>query len=131
MLPIPPASVALGELAQRMLGPGPDVLVPREILERLLNLYVSCWDFDEEWYLTTYPDVQGAIEQGKFPSGWAHFRTVGYLEGRLGARPSVDADWYVSAYPDVAKAILDGGVTSALEHYVQHGYREGRLPRDP
>src|ERR1700674_5512765 len=121
MGPIPHARVVLGELAQRMLAPDADIPVPRAILGRLLDLYVSCWDFDEEWYLATYPDVQGAIDQAEFPSGWAHFRAVGYFEGRLGARPSVDADWYMSAYPDIAKAILDGKVTSVLEHYVQHG----------
>ncbi len=68
---------------------------------------------------------------GHFESGWLHFRTIGYFEGRLGAQPSVDQEWYMKTYPDIAKAILDRKVTSALDHYVQFGYKEGRLPRDP
>ena len=97
----------------------------------LLDLYICCWDFDEAWYLSTYPDVEAAIRKRLFPSGWMHFRKVGYFEGRLGASPVVDAQWYTRAYPDIAQAMLDGKVTDAQEHYVRFGYAEGRLPRDP
>jgi hypothetical protein len=131
MVPIPHVKFAIGELSQKMLEPSDQVLVSREMLARLLDLYISCWDFDEEWYLGTYPDIQDAIAEGKFLSGWAHFRAVGYFEGRLGAKPSVDPEWYASAYPDIAQAMLAGTVTSVLDHYVQFGYAEGRLPRDP
>jgi hypothetical protein len=131
MVPIPHVKFAIGALAQKMLERGSQVSVPREVLARLFDLYISCWDFDEQWYLATYPDIQDAIAKGKFPSGWVHFRTVGYFEGRLGARPSVDSEWYMSAYPDIAQAILAGKVTNVLDHYVQFGYAEGRLPRDP
>ena len=131
MLPIPYVSVALGDLPDRLKTAGDEVSVPREILTRLLDLYILCWDFDEEWYLENYPDIQDAVNQGLFPSGWAHFRAVGYLEGRFGQQPVVDADWYLSTYPDVANAMLEGEVTSALDHYVKFGYQEGRLPHDP
>jgi hypothetical protein len=132
MAAIPHPELVFGQLAKKLQSnKDSEYTVPREVLARLLDLYISCWDFDEEWYLATYSDIADAIKAGHFESGWLHFRTVGYFEGRLGAQPSVDQEWYMKTYPDIAKAILDGKVTSALDHYVQFGYKEGRLPRDP
>jgi len=131
MMPIPYVNVAFGDLPERLKTAGENVSVPREILMRLLDLYISCWDFDEEWYLATYPDVADGVREGLFPSGWAHFRTVGYLEGRFGHRPVVDAEWYTNTYPDIAQAMLEGKVASALDHFVKFGYQEGRMPHDP
>lgn len=131
MATIPHVTVAFRDLPDRIKKSGDDVLVPREILLRLLDLYVSCWDFDEDWYLTNYPDVREAVSRGRFPSGWAHFRAIGYLEGRLSHQPHVDGEWYLSAYPDIAEAMLAGKVASAFDHFVQFGYKEGRLPRNP
>jgi hypothetical protein len=128
---IPHVNVVLKGLSEQIKQPNDTVNMPRQMLLDLLDLYICCWDFDEAWYMTTYPDVRQAVEDGKFPSGWKHFRQVGYFEGRLGAQPFVDSDWYVSTYPDIAKAMLDGKVNSAAEHFVQHGYKEGRLPCDP
>ena len=131
MATIPHVTVAFGDLPERLAQTNDEIAVPRELLARLLDLYISCWDFDEDWYLATYPDIQDAVSQGKFTSGWAHFRTVGYLEGRLGTQPTVDPEWYVNTYPDIAEAMLHGTVTSPADHYVQFGYKEGRLPCDP
>jgi hypothetical protein len=131
MVTIPHPDVAFGDLAERVKGPGDEVAVPRELLARLLDLYISLWDFDEEWYLAMYPDIQAAVSRGAFQSGWAHFRAVGYLERRLGSRPVVDSEWYLETYPDIAQAMLEGKVTSAADHFVTFGYAEGRLPSDP
>jgi hypothetical protein len=131
MVSIPHPKVAFGELAEKMNGRDAVISVPRETLTLLLDLYICCWDFDENWYLATYPDIREAIDQGQFPSAWAHFRAVGYFEGRLGAKQMVDTEWYTATYPDIAKAMLDGSVTSALDHFVQFGYAEGRLAQDP
>jgi hypothetical protein len=128
---IPSVNVAFGDLPERLNKAGDEVAVPREILTRLLDFYIMSWDFDEDWYFTTYPDVQDAVNQGVFPSGWVHFRMVGYLEGRFGCQPVVDADWYLNTYPDIAQAMLEGKVTSALDHFIKFGYQEGRLPHDP
>jgi len=38
---------------------------------------------DEEWYLTTYPDVADGIEAGNIVSATEHFLSNGYAEGRL------------------------------------------------
>lgn len=40
-------------------------------------------DFDEMYYLHQYLDVRRAVAQGRFPSGWEHFRRHGLDEGRL------------------------------------------------
>jgi hypothetical protein len=131
MMTIPHVNVAFGDLPERLKVKGEEVLVPRQILTRLLDLYISCWDFDEDWYLASYPDIQQAVNEGLFPSGWAHFRNIGYFEGRLGHQPVVDAEWYLNTYPDIAQAMLEGKVASPVEHFVKHGYAEGRLPHDP
>lgn len=131
MMTIPHVNVVFGDLPERMKTMGEEVSVPREILVRLLDLYIMCWGFDEDWYLSTYPDVQEAVKEGLFSSGWVHFRAVGYFEGRFGHQPVVDADWYVGTYPDIAQAMLEGKITSALDHYIKSGYQEGRLPHDP
>jgi hypothetical protein len=131
MMTIPHVNVAFGDLPERLKLVGDEVSVPREILARLVDLYILCWGFDEDWYLSTYPDVEEAVKQNLFPSGWAHFRAIGYFEGRFGHQPVVDADWYVSTYPDIAQAMLEGKVASALDHFIQFGYQEGRLPHDP
>ena len=96
-------------------------------------------DFDEDWYLSTYPDVEEAVRAGKFASGWAHFRADGYLEGRLGSQPAVDEEWYLSTYPDIANAVLQAafpapritlwsldikrGVYRATREFIQRGMR--------
>ncbi|MCK1368321.1 hypothetical protein [Bradyrhizobium sp. 62] len=128
---IPHPNVAFADLAERLTTPADEVMVPRKLLMRLLDLYISSWDFDEDWYLATYPDIQAAVTDGKFASGWDHFKSVGYFEGRRGNRPVVDTDWYLETYPDIAKAILEGKVTSASEHFEAFGYAEGRLPSNP
>ena len=131
MAPIPHVEVALGDFVKRIKRDDGEVLVPRDIFMRLLDLYICCWDFDEEWYLATYPDIAEAIQLGHFRSGWSHFRSIGYLEGRLGVQPAVDSEWYIGRYSDVARALLDGTVTSAADHYINFGYLEGRLPYNP
>jgi len=131
MATIPHVKIALGNLPDILNGSDDNIVVPRQMLKQLLDLYIGCWDFDEEWYFASYPDIKQAVEDGLFPSGWAHFRAVGYFEGRLGSRPYVDADWYVDTYPDIAKAMLEGKVTSAQQHFTEFGYKEGRLPCDP
>ena len=131
MIPIPHPQFAFDDLPEKMKEGGDEVKVSRKLLERLLDLYISLWDFDEDWYLAKYPDIQIAVSEGKFRSGWVHFRTVGYLEGRIGHPVAVDNEWYMATYPDIAQAILEGKVNSTREHYEQFGYAEGRLPSKP
>lgn len=39
--------------------------------------------FDENFYLATYPDVNNAVKESWFSSGWHHYRIHGHHEGRL------------------------------------------------
>jgi nitroreductase len=39
-------------------------------------------DFDELFYLSQHPDVEQAVAQGQFASGWQHFERHGASEGR-------------------------------------------------
>ena len=131
MVGIPHPKVAFGDLAGKLDGGAEEISIPRRLLARLLDLYVSLWDFDEAWYLARNPDVADAVAAGKFVSGWDHFRSVGYWEGRWGNQPVVDTEWYVETYPDIAQAMLEGTVTSPTDHFEKFGYAEGRLPSKP
>ncbi len=85
--------------------------------------------FDEQWYLSQYPDVRADVEAGLvLKSAWEHYRRHGIFEKRLPSKPVVDEAWYLQAYPDVAQAIREGRETSAYNHFVKCGYREGRAP---
>jgi hypothetical protein len=97
----------------------------------LSKLYISGWDFDEDWYLNQNADLAAAIPSDAFASGWHHFVTIGYFEGRSPIEPYVDSDWYMSHYGDVAAAILDGVFANAREHFEARGRAEGRVPCDP
>jgi hypothetical protein len=45
--------------------------------------------FDDEFYLSIYPDVAAAVEQGLYPNGEAHWRIFGHKEHRL-TRPPIE-----------------------------------------
>jgi len=42
-------------------------------------------NFDEAWYLATYPDIERAIKAGGLRSGLDHYIEIGFYEGRLGS----------------------------------------------
>lgn len=73
--------------------------------------------FDDEWYLSQYPDVAAA---GKDP--WTHFIVTGASEGRY-PNPLFDSAWYTEIHPDVRK-----GGQNPLLHYIAFGAAELRPP---
>lgn len=73
--------------------------------------------FDAAWYLSRYPDVAQAGEDGL-----THFLNHGSFEGRSPG-PNFDAIGYLARYPDV----VNEGIEPWL-HYVRHGKAEGRSP---
>lgn len=93
-----------------------------------LRLFLAAVPVDEEWYLTTYEDVQKAVSAGHVASAKDHFVHDGYFEGRLPAPIEVNEDWYLKQYPDVQEGIRRGEFESAQTHFVSDGYREGRRP---
>ncbi len=101
------------------------ILLP--ILREILEVAASKLPFDEDFYLSTYPDVRAAYNSGQIADLRRHFVEEGYFEGRFGAKPNVDEGFYTDTYPDVAGAIANKEVGSALEHYMNAGAAEGRF----
>ena len=106
------------------------VSLSREGLESLFKIVLRGVPVDEEWYRTTYPDVDAAIKQGAYKSAKHHFVENGYFEGRRPGKVVVDQDWYKRVYPDIAEGIEFGEISSCQEHFDQHGEAEGRSPRE-
>ncbi|QDH71036.1 hypothetical protein [Marilutibacter alkalisoli] len=72
--------------------------------------------FDEEWYLSRYPEVR---ESGLEPI--EHYLVHGALLG-FDPGPGFETLSYLARYPDVRHA----GVNPLL-HYIEHGRQEGRI----
>jgi hypothetical protein len=85
--------------------------------------------WNEQLYLLFYPDVAGAVADGKFASGYQHYVKYGRAEGRVFGTipPNWSEKLYLALYPDVAAAISDGKFQSGYVHYAQAGRAEGRL----
>jgi hypothetical protein len=110
---------------------GETVTLSKKDFERLTQMIAMQMVVDEKWYLSQNPDVAAAVKAGDIESGAAHFRNVGFMEGRMASAPQVDKNWYLKTYPDVAAAIKAGLCKSALEHYRTTGMYEGRLGQPP
>jgi chromosome segregation ATPase len=87
----------------------------RDKLRRQLEVLNQSGLFEQEWYLSAYPDVASA---GVDPT--EHYVRFGAAEGR-NPSPSFDTAYYLQSNPDVAAA----GVNPLL-HYIKFGISEGR-----
>jgi hypothetical protein len=85
-------------------------------------------EFDERFYLESYPDIAAAVRNRKIASGLDHYLETGYFENRRPKRFIVDEAYYLKENPDVAEGIRRGVVKSAQEHFDNAGFAEGRLP---
>jgi len=84
---------------------------------------------DEDWYIARYLDVrEDAQASGSESYAIEHYRTHGFLEGRLPHDPVVDEEWYRKYYPDIDEAIRLGREIDAKSHFIEQGYQEGRTP---
>jgi|GEM_PF-2803639 len=100
----------------------------REAFERFIRSLLPFFDFDEEWYLATYPDVKEALAEKRFQSAWEHFLGFGYFEGRLPGMKGFDPKRYVESYADLNHLGNSPDlVRVATDHYLSWGYREGRV----
>ena len=77
----------------------------------------DCGLFDEEWYLSRYPEVR---ESGLEPIG--HYLLRGAPLG-FDPGPGFETLSYLARYPDVRHS----GINPLL-HYIEHGRQEGRIP---
>lgn len=85
-------------------------------LQKELALVEKSGLFDENWYLSQYPDVATA---GISPL--QHYLRFGGFEGRR-PNPDFDSAFYLAQYPDVVKEGLN-----PLVHFVRFGRAEQRL----
>lgn len=75
-------------------------------------------DFDEEYYLTAYPDVVMAIRSGFCKTGWEHYVRFGRAEGRSPTPPGTAVDPRTRTHRRAALRFLRGqGIeVGALQH---------------
>ena len=104
------------------------VELPEGKFLELLKYLLAQVEVDEEWYRSSYRDVDDAINAGEVKSAKDHYMTAGYFENRFPHAIKVDERWYVEEYPDVASAIQQGAFSSASQHFQKDGFKEGRLP---
>jgi hypothetical protein len=106
---------------------GSKAAISLPVLKAILMASTAAMPFDEEFYCSTYPELQDAHESGIVADLRTHFIEDGYFEGRFGTKPDVDEQFYMETYPDVAAAATKGEVKSALDHYMRAGASEGRF----
>lgn len=85
-------------------------------------------DFDQNFYIATYPDIRQAVQDGTLVDPAEHYYATGYLENRQPRRFIIDERYYLRENPDVAEAMRAGTVTSPQAHFDTVGFREGRAP---
>ena len=96
----------------------------------LLVCVLAHVQFDESYYLHTYPDVVDALANGLFTDAHHHYIEFGYFEDRLPFRIEVDDAFYFRTYPDIEAEVSAGNLPSAQMHFEHFGFKEGRLPRE-
>ena len=102
--------------------------VEKFFLSECLKEYISKVYFDEEWYLSAYPDVAVALSKNPTMDARTHYIKFGYFENRRPYEIKVDDAWYRANYKDVEQAVAEKSFASAQDHFDQVGYLEGRLP---
>jgi len=101
--------------------------VPMQLFKLLLTGWLIHQKFDETTYLQDNADVAQAVRDGKVESGWSHYLSTGYYEGRKPGNYFVDPKFYRRTYLDVALAERKG-LTTASAHYNAVGRAEQRDP---
>jgi hypothetical protein len=104
------------------------IAVETHFLVVALQKQVESIHFDENWYLTRYPDIQIAIHDGKIKTGHEHYVFHGFYEHRLPYNIIINEPWYIEQYEDIRRAVMNRDFESGQNHFEELGYREGRLP---
>jgi hypothetical protein len=82
--------------------------------------------YDENVYLSRYPDIAAAVAAGKWPNGYAHYKAHGKAEGRKAG--NFDTAFYLASYPLAAAEIAEGRYQDAMDHYRRIGFARGYIP---
>jgi len=89
--------------------------------ERRLDRYLEY--FDEAFYLTAYPDIASAVQDGHFPSGRHHYEHFGFHEGREAF--FIDKSWYCQTYPIAAIELSQGEYDDTFQQWLDIGRPRG------
>jgi len=82
--------------------------------------------FDTEYYLTRYPDIAQAVQDGKLRDPFEHFVRRGHVEHRVPYQ--FDEAFYGQHYPQAAQDIAQGLVPDLRTHFETIGWFRGYLP---
>ncbi|WP_177202199.1 glycosyltransferase [Methylobacterium sp. ap11] len=82
-------------------------------------------DFDENYYLKTYPDIENAVRSGNISSAFSHFLTDGIDEYR-NPNQYMNLKIYKESNPDIERLIKKKFYNSYFEHFIDVGFKEGR-----
>lgn len=79
--------------------------------------------FDEGFYLSNNPDVQNAVANGVFETGFEHFLEFGLSEGRApqSELKFFSENGYLASNPDVQAEVDNEFFASGLDHFLTFG----------
>ncbi|GBQ23674.1 glycosyltransferase [Gluconacetobacter sacchari DSM 12717] len=81
--------------------------------------------FDERYYVARYPDVRQAIDQGRYLSGFDHYRKAGHRDRN--PHWLFSEQYYVTTNPDIGRLLLnDSSLRNGYDHYLRFGDAEFR-----
>ncbi len=83
--------------------------------------------FDQDWYLSAYPDAANRVAAGEFDSALSHYCAVGITD-KLNPSVFFSDSTYSAVYGGVANAIGTGKWRSGYEFYVVAGRYRGYNP---
>ena len=92
--------------------------------------------FDEQYYLSQYPALKTAIDQGIIKSGKDHFERFGQAAGLTKVSRYFDESNYLAKYPEIAALVRTPSkqnlpFATGLDHFIQYGYEQGRIEVSP
>lgn len=122
---VPPFDEVCRHLFDGNVPAGDTVDITVKFFRFLMLGWLSQQHFNEAKYRSANLDVDEACRKGEIESGWAHYVTTGYFEGRHPGEYFVDPAYYRRTYPDVAMAERRGE-TNPDVHFGQSGRLEGR-----
>ena len=79
--------------------------------------------FEEDFYLSAYPDIAAAVRDGHLPSGRHHYEHFGFDERREAF--FIDKSWYCQTYPAAAVELGQGDFHDAHQQWLEVGGMRG------
>lgn len=87
------------------------------------------WYFDPVWYLQRYPEVQSAIDAGRYSNALHHY-FMNDAPRQYDPLPFFSETYYLEHSPDILPTLDAGKFRNGYEHFVCFGAHEGRVPAE-